>query len=299
MLDLLAPICGGLAVFFAIYTLVTPAAYSRVHERLDRLGRPQALTERDEQLARPLLERTGLSGGRWLRSAAGKLLPGAVAADIEARLRRAGEPTSLHGFVLMQMTALGIAAVIVVGGLSFGFTGIFAAVIIGVAGAITTVPFLWLDSAAGNRRKAIQKALPDAADLIVTMVEAGMSIDGALAKVSTQTNSPLADELRFTTREITLGRGRQDALMALVSRVAVPELRSFVQAIVHAQNSGVPLGQVLRTQASEIRLKKRQRAEEAARKAPVKVLLVLIFFIMPALLLTLLGPAVIRAGNLS
>ena len=281
MLDLLAPICGGLAAFFAIYTLVTPAAYSRVHERLDRLGRPQALTERDEQLARPLLERTGLSGGRWLRSAAGKLLPGAVAADIEARLRRAGEPTSLHGFVLMQMTALGIAA------------------IIGVAGAITTVPFLWLDSAAGNRRKAIQKALPDAADLIVTMVEAGMSIDGALAKVSTQTNSPLADELRFTTREITLGRGRQDALMALVSRVAVPELRSFVQAIVHAQNSGVPLGQVLRTQASEIRLKKRQRAEEAARKAPVKVLVVLIFFIMPALLLTLLGPAVIRAGNLS
>ena len=125
-----------------------------------------------------------------------------------------------------------------------------------------------------------------------------MSIDGALAKVSTQSIGPLADELRFTIREVTLGRARQDALMSLVSRVEVPELRSFVQAIVHAQNTGVPLGQVLRTQAAEIRLKKRQRAEEAARKAPVKVLVVLIFFIMPALLLTLLGPAVIRAGNL-
>lgn len=299
MLALLAPLFGGLAAFFAVYTLVTPASRSRVNARLDRLGRADALTEREEKLARPLLERAGLPSANWLRSAARHLLPGAVAADIETRLRRAGEPTSLHGFVLMQMTALGIAAIVVVGGLSLGFTGIFAAAIIGVAGALTTIPFLWLDSAAGNRRKAIQKALPDAADLIVTMVEAGMSIDGALAKVSTQTNSPLADELRFTTREITLGRGRQDALMALVSRVAVPELRSFVQAIVHAQNSGVPLGQVLRTQANEIRLKKRQRAEEAARKAPVKVLLVLIFFIMPALLLTLLGPAVIRAGNLS
>lgn len=298
MLLLLSTILGASAVFFATFALATPASRKRVEVRLGRITREETLTEREEELARPFLERVATPSFGFFRAAVRSLLPSTLASDIEDRLRRAGEPTSLHGFVLMELVALGFGLMIVVGGVSTGLSGMFALALVAMAGVSLAIPFLWLNNVSKTRKKSMQRALPDAADLIVTMVEAGMSIDSALAKVAEDTTGPLAEELRFTMRETTLGRARKDALLDLVERTAVPELRSFVQSIVHAQATGVPLGKVLRTQSHEIRLKKRQRAEEAARKAPVKVLVVMIFFVMPALMLTLLGPALIRAGQL-
>ena len=112
-----------------------------------------------------------------------------------------------------------------------------------------------------------------------------------------ETKGPLAAEMTYTMREITLGRDRREAMLDLATRSDVAELRTFVRSIVHAQSTGVPLGQVLRSQAGEIRLQKRQRAEEAAAKAPVKVLLLMLFFVMPSLLIVLLGPAFMRLSN--
>ena len=142
------------------------------------------------------------------------------------------------------------------------------------------------------------KYLPDAVDLVVTMVEAGISIEAALWKVANETTGPLADEFRLTMRETTVGRSRREALMDLLERTDVRELRQFIHAILHAQETGVPLGNVLRTQAAEIRLRKRQRAENKAGQAPVKILLLMLFFVMPSLLIVMLGPAVIRMGEL-
>ncbi len=298
MWELLPAILGAGAIFFVVYALATPASRRRVEERLGRLSRVEVQTDREAELSRSFFARVGLPGLNVVRAFVNGLLPGSIAADIEERLQHAGEPTSLTGFVFMQMAAIGVALVVWGGAFSMGFAGMFMMAFVLVGGVILAAPFMWLNNATGARRKAIQKELPDAADLIVTMVEAGMSIDASLAKVAEQLSGPLADELRLTMRETALGRSRKDALLALVERADVPEVRTFVQAIVHAQATGVPLGQVLRTQANEIRLKKRQRAEEAAQKAPVKVLLVMIFFIMPALFLTLLGPAVIRAGGM-
>lgn len=298
MLLLLSTILGASAVFFATFALATPVSRKRVDVRLGRIAREETLTEREEELARPFLERVGTPSFGFFRAVVRSLLPSTLASDIEDRLRRAGEPTSLHAFVSMELVALGFGVMIVVGGVSMGLSGMFAFGLVAMAAIFLAIPFIWIDNVSKARKKSMQRALPDAADLIVTMVEAGMSIDSALAKVAEDTTGPLAEELRFTMRETTLGRARKDALLDLVERTAVPELRAFMQSIVHAQATGVPLGKVLRTQSHEIRLKKRQRAEESARKAPVKVLVVMIFFVMPALMLTLLGPALIRAGQL-
>jgi tight adherence protein C len=297
-LELIPAILGAAAIFIAAYTLATPASRARVQARLDRLGHSQSLSEREEELTRPFFERVALPGIARAGSTARRLLPSTIATDLETRLTHASEPLSLHAFTLIQMASIGLGIVIITTGIvqdphKLILTGVLAGAV-----GVAAMPLVWLGQAAASRRNRIHRELPDAADLIVTMVEAGMSIDAALARVAEEMDGPLADELRFTMRETTLGRSRKDALLGLVDHTDVPELRAFVQAIVHAQATGVPLGHVLRTQSTEIRLKKRQRAEEAAQKAPVKVLVVMIFFIMPALMMTLLVPAILRASKL-
>lgn len=231
-------------------------------------------------------------------SSARRLLPSTIATDLETRLAHAGEPLSLHAFSLIKLAAIGLGFIIITTGIVLEPHKLILMGVLAGAVGLVAMPLVWLGQAAAGRCNRIHQALPDAADLIVTMVEAGMSIDAALAQVAEEMEGPLAKELQFTMRETTLGRSRKDALLGLVDRTDVPELRAFVQAIVHAQATGVPLGHVLRTQSTEIRLKKRQRAEEAAQKALIKVLVVMIFFIMPALMMTLLVPAILRAAQL-
>ena len=289
-MEFLAPILGAMAVLVLVYSLTTSSRPRRTDVRLGKLDRGEATTEREDQLSHPFVERVGMPLMGFLRGSITRLLPGSIVTSIDHRLRLAGEPMSTHAFSALQLGVLLVAALLFLGALSM-VSGMLIFVAFVVCIAIAAAPYLWLDSAVGDRGKKILRALPDTVDLIVTMVEAGMSIDSALAKVSQETEGPLSDELRFTLRETTLGRSRREALGALLERTDVSELRSFVQAILHAQATGVPLGQVLRTQADEIRLKKRQRAEAQAQKAPVKVLLLMLFFIMPALLLVLLGPS--------
>ncbi|MCZ6706319.1 MAG: type II secretion system F family protein [Chloroflexi bacterium] len=297
MTELIPAILVAGAIFLAFYALATPAARGRVQARLDRLGRAEAMTGREQELSQPFFQRVARPGLRALRFGVSRALPTSISDDLEARIRRAGDPISLHGFVLAQIAAVGIAVIVVVMGLTLDLTRIFTAGFVLGGVGIVAVPIVLLGNSAANRRKAMQLALPDAADLIVTMVEAGMSIDAALSKVALETDGPLSDEIEFAMREMTLGRARRDALLGLAERAQVPEVRTFIQAIVHAQATGVPLARVLRTQSREIRLKKRQRAEESARKAPVKVLLVMILFIMPALMITLLGPALYNSRD--
>lgn len=297
MTELIPAILVAGAIFLAFYALATPTARGRVQARLDRLGRGEAMTGREEELSQPFFHRVARPGLRALRFGVSRALPTSISENLEGRIRRAGEPISLHAFVLAQIAAVGIALIVIVFGLTLDLPRLLTGAFVLAGIGIIAVPIVLLGNSAANRRKAMQIALPDAADLIVTMVEAGMSIDAALSKVSVETDGPLSDEIDFAMREMTLGRARKDALLALVERAQVPEVRTFIQAIVHAQATGVPLARVLRTQSREIRLKKRQRAEESARKAPVKVLVVMIFFIMPALMITLLGPALYDARN--
>jgi tight adherence protein C len=145
-----------------------------------------------------------------------------------------------------------------------------------------------------NRREQMRRELPDALDLLTISVEAGLAFDAALSHVARNTTGPLAEEFFRVLQEMQIGLGRADAMRALIERTDLPELRGFVTAMVQADTFGIPIANVLRVQSREMRVKRSQRAEELAQKVPVKILFPLIFCILPALFVVILGPAAIR-----
>jgi len=147
------------------------------------------------------------------------------------------------------------------------------------------------------RQKEIIKALPDALDLVTTCVEAGLGLDGALMRVAEKSKGPLADEISRMLREAAMGKLRREALTELGERAGVEELTGFINSVIQAEQLGVGIAQVLRVQSEQLRMRRRQRAEKAAHEAPVKMLFPLVLFILPAFMLILLGPAVIRIGQ--
>lgn len=288
----LAVLCGAAAVFIGVFSLLRPGT-TAVPQRLNRLERT-GQADRDDILAEPFASRVGMPLAQRVRGLSGRLLPASWVRGIEYRLMLAGEPVSLHGMLVVQAVAVTAGVFVAIAGVSAG-GGVFRIVAVMVAGlALAVMPLYWLRIRVATRKRALLKALPDAVDLIVTTVEAGLGLDAALSEVGHETAGPLGDELRLTVRETTLGRSRRDALIRLNERTDVPELKSFVQAIVQAEQTGIPVGQVLRTQAAQIRLKKRQRAEADAQRAPVKMVVVLALLVLPAMLLMVIGPAGIR-----
>ncbi len=167
--------------------------------------------------------------------------------------------------------------------------GLLVLIILPAIGAM--LPSAWLTRKVDERKTAIFKDLPDTLDLLAISVEAGMGFEGALEIVCQHFSSPLADELHLTLREMELGLPRKDAFQNLKRRTEVPELNNFVLALIQADSLGIPIGRVLRTQAAEMRAKRRQWAREKAAKLPVKMLVPLTLFIFPAIMIVVLGPA--------
>lgn len=163
--------------------------------------------------------------------------------------------------------------------------------VVGASVAGYMAPNLYLYQRAYERAEVLQRSLPDAIDLLTISVESGLGFDAAVAQVARNTEGPLAEEFARMLQEMQIGRGRADALRSLAERTNLPDLRSFVSAMVQADSFGIPIAQVLRVQSSEIRVKKRQWAEEKAQKVPVKILVPLIFCILPCLFIAVLGPA--------
>ncbi|MGH8964879.1 MAG: type II secretion system F family protein, partial [Actinomycetes bacterium] len=226
-----------------------------------------------------------------------KLTPADHSDRIRHRLEVAGNPagwtidrvTSLKfiGFA----TALGISLLV---SISFGL-GLLQMLGAGVVAAILgyLAPNLYLYQKGYDRTNSMQKALPDALDLLTISVEAGLAFDSALSQVAKNTEGPLAEEFSRVLQEMQIGLGRSQAMRALGARTNLADLRGFVSSMVQADAFGIPIAQVLRVQSREIRTKRRQRAEELAQKVPVKILIPLIFCILPCLFLAVLGPAVI------
>ena len=199
------------------------------------------------------------------RVVAGKVI-GAVAGLVIALL-----------FSLMLGAGVPIRIVVVLGGLVVGFFS----------------PNLYLYQQAYDRSARLQRELPDAIDLLTISVESGLGFDAALQQVARNTEGPLADEFSRVLREMQIGQGRSQALRGLADRTNVADVRTFVSAMVQADSFGIPVGQVLRIQSQEIRVKRRQRAEEKAQQVPVKITIPLIFCILPCLFIAVMGPAVI------
>lgn len=155
------------------------------------------------------------------------------------------------------------------------------------------VPDLLLQSRAQERQQAIQLELPDTLDQMTISVEAGLGFEAAMAKVGTSGRGPLAEELIRTGQDMSMGRSRKDAYHALAGRTSSPDLRRFTRSVIQADTYGIAIAGVLRVQADEMRLKRRQLAEEKAMKVPVKVLFPLMFCILPVLFIVLMTPAVL------
>ena len=155
-------------------------------------------------------------------------------------------------------------------------------------------PSMYLYQKAYDRKNRIQRELPDAIDLLTISVESGLGFDAALQQVAYNTEGPLADEFSRVLREMQIGSGRGEAMRALSERTNVVELRSFVSSMVQADAFGIPIANVLRVQSSEMRVKRRQRAEEKAQQVPVKMTIPLIFCILPCLFIAVMGPAAIH-----
>src|SRR5205085_6993699 len=218
---------------------------------------------------------------------------------VERNLVTAGEPMTLTGFLTMVLVTFGAATGF--GILIVSIASRFGMIQIGIIAVISFVgfylPFYLVKSRAKQRQAAIIKSLADAFDLITTCVEAGLGLDAALARVAEKVEGPFADELTRSLRDISLGKARRDALKELGERTAVPDLVQFTNAVIQAEAMGSSIGLVLRVQAEQLRVKRRQRAEEAAYKAPVKMLFPLVLCIFPTLFIVILGPAIITIMN--
>jgi tight adherence protein C len=296
------PLIAGLLIFATVFFLVLALASGSANQggalarsRLDALTRGAPETEIAN--ARPSIGSrvVGPAFGGVVKLV-GALLPKSLLAGVEKKLMIAGEPMTMNGFLTMVVIAT-------VGATGFGFVLIFAmgsgiglmqlGIMAAMAGIGLFMPFNIVSSRARQRQTAIIKSLPDAFDLITTCVEAGLGLDAALSRVAEKVEGPFAQELSRSLRDIALGKSRKEALKELGERTQVPDLLQFTNAVIQAESMGSSVGTVLRVQSDQLRVKRRQRAEEQAYKAPVKMLFPLVLCIFPTLFIVILGPAII------
>lgn len=256
-----------------------------------------APSEMTEELNRPFSERV-LDPLMARAFGIGKRVSGADASErIRTKLDQAGNPGTMTVEKIIAGKVIGAVVGLVV---AFGVTVLlgsapttrFVILAAGLAAGFLA-PNLYLYQVAYDRNNRMQRELPDAIDLMTISVESGLGFDAALQQVAVNTQGPLADEFGRVLREMQIGQSRSGALRSLGDRVNVPEVRSFVSAMVQADSFGIPIAQVLRVQSAEIRVKRRQRAEEKAQQVPVKITVPLIFCILPTLFVAVMGPAAI------
>jgi tight adherence protein C len=299
---------GAVAVFLAVFT-VALSVQSIVAERRQAYRTLKALRAveirpadlRNRELARPARERLIKPFYAAALAVTRRFTPAGARENIRRKLIMAGSPASWSPDGVLVAKLAGLVGGVVLGLLFvaiFGFAwplrvlGFLALSLLGY-----WLPNIVLTNTVQRRQNEIRRALPDSIDLLTICVEAGLGFDAALAHVSKSTSGPLADEFYRTLQEVQLGRSRNEAMRNLADRSNVPELRAFVLAMVQADVFGVSVANVLRVQAKEMRLKRRQLAEERAMKVPIKVLFPVIFCIFPALFVVILGPAIMRIAD--
>lgn len=299
---LLLLVMGTVLVLVSIYlvaTAVGPAEERGLNRSLAVLeamsGAPKELTK---DLDKPFSERV-LEPLQGQALKFGRKFTAADATDkIRHKLDLAGNP---EGWTVDRVIAGRVIGAIVVPILAFAFSSLLGFAVttrilfVGIGVVVGYLsPGLYLYQKAYDRSARLLRELPDAIDLMTISVESGLGFDAAIQQVARNTEGPLADEFNRMLREMQIGAARAEALRSLSERTNIPDLNSFVSAMVQADAFGIPIAQVLRVQSSEMRVKRRQRAEEQAQKVPVKITIPLIFCILPTLFVAVMGPAVIN-----
>ena len=253
---------------------------------------------RQREMLKPLRERLFVPAVGRLARLSGRFTPTGYTAQIREKLVQAGSPPGLDDDRFMALKVLGAVSGPVWAWFAFGYLalgGFYGIVVTGLMWAISFAgPDVWVQRRIDARQREIAARLPDILDLLVISVEAGLGFEQAVSRTVAAVPGALADELGRMLQETRVGSTRAEALRALDARTNVPELRSFILAMLQADTFGVSIGRMLRSQADEMRVRRRQRAQEAAQKAPVKMLFPLIFCIFPSLFTVILGPAVLQ-----
>jgi tight adherence protein C len=253
---------------------------------------------REQELQGSVLDRVLLPTAKGLGRGLVRLTPLDLNARINELLVYAGNPPGWDAERVVAFKIIGGVAGTIGGALLMAvvpwpfFVKVLLVAVFALLGY--TLPSVQLRAKADHRQKAIQRQLSDVMDLLTISVEAGLGMDAAVAQVTTNVPGPLAEELARLSQEIQIGVSRSDAFRHLGERTSVPELRGFVLAMIQADLFGVSIANVLRAQAKEIRQKRRQRAEEIAQKIPVKLLFPMIFMVLPATFIVVLGPGAIK-----
>jgi tight adherence protein C len=252
--------------------------------------------ELNEELDRPFADRVIAPFQERALQIGRRISGGDTAERIRRKLDLAGNPPGWTVDRVLSGKVVGAVAGLV-GGLVFTLmiSSPTAKIVIVVGATVVGffAPNLYLYQRTHERSERLQRDLPDAIDLMTISVESGLGFDAAVQQVARNTEGPLADELSRMLREMQIGQGRSEALRALAERTNVTDVRTFVGAMVQADSFGIPVAQVLRVQSAEIRVKRRQRAEEKAQQVPVKITIPLIFCILPTLFIAVMGPAVL------
>jgi len=280
-------------IIFAVRQMNQSKAMS---ERLDQYT-DVSLSLEELELQQPFSERVLKPLFRSLLTTLGRFGLKQNQERLRVNLQLAGNPGNItpNMFIGLRM-ALAILLLVVVGLLVIGrlpfMQALMGTLIAAMIGYI--LPGIWLDRKIKERKKNILKALPDALDLLCISVEAGLAFDLALQRVAQKWDNELSREFQRVLQDIRLGRTRREALRDLVTRTGVEDVQTFVSAVIQADQLGVSMSKILRIQSDQLRVRRRQRAEEAAQKAPVKMLIPMVFLIFPALFVVILGPAVPR-----
>ena len=288
------------AILLIVFGLAGSAPVDPVQARLTQLGTMQAKNLEELELQAPFIERTLRPLAARMSGRMSRVASSSFTDRTEKRLALAGNPGELRVADWLGIKAIGAA----VGGILFfflfGVVGILGfpfpiGYLLSVVGLLFgyTIPEFWLGGRVKKRQKAILLMIPDTLDLLTISVRAGLGFDAALGKVVEKLKGPLSEEFRRALAEIRVGKARRDSLRDIVPRTEVPPLTNFIGAIIQAEQLGVSISKVLQVQSEQLRIERRQRAEEQAAKAPIKMLFPLVGCIFPSLFIVILGPAII------
>ena len=300
MTPILIALAIGASIFIVFYGLArTPAEADTgalVTERLETYEGKRPLTLEEVELNVPFAERFLRPAVARLGNALARSSPRKAREDLERKLDLAGHPANLtpEDFGAVRIVAAAVMAAV---GLGIGFL-LGSVVLLSISLAVGAIlgyylPVIWLKQKVDSRRSDIQKGLPDAMDLMVIAVDAGLGFDAALTRVTEKYKNALSVEFAKMLREVSLGRPRGEAMDAMGRSSGVDDLHNFIQAVIQSEQFGTGIGRILRLQADEMRRKRRQRAQEKAAQATLKMLLPMVGCIFPTLWIVLLGPAIL------
>jgi len=292
---------AALSTFVAVCAAGLRLARAARGRGLDARVRALAVSGHASQAGAPFARRVLAPAAESFGGGLAGLLPGRWVRAVERRLIAAGQP--VRPAVLLTLTASSaallagtyVALLLVATSGALSLPALLPALLLGAIGLY--LPLFWLSSQVRARRSSILRDLPDSLDLLTLCVEAGLGLDAAFQQVVEKQSGPLAGEIRQMLREVALGKTRRSALTDVGERTGIDDVRSFVNAIIQAEQLGTGVGRVLRAQGQHLRMRRRQRAEEEARRAPVKMVFPLVFCLMPSLFIFILGPIIVSVAE--